>query len=500
MPQVISTNIASLNAQRQLNRSQSSMQTSMERLSSGMRINSAKDDAAGLAISDRMTAQIKGLNQAVRNANDGISVAQTAEGSLGQITDALQRMRELSVQSANDTNSAGDRASLQKEVAQLQQDITRIAAQTQFNGKNLLDGSFTSQKFQIGAYADQTISFSIGNAKATNIGANNVDGNGTLNNALAGVANKAAITHPVVATEDLTVTGSLGTSSIAVNLGDSARTVATAVNAATSSTGVDATAITKASLQNLGSAGTVSFNLYGSNTGSPVAISANVSSTSDLTSLADAINASASSTGITAELSSNRSAITFNQADGYDVVIEDFNNSGATKTVDLQGLDQNGATKGAAQTLTGGAATDTSMVGGTVSFNSSNSFTVTSGAAGGLFSGTTANSSSLSAVGGINVGSQSGANSAIKSIDGALAFVDGLRADLGAIQNRFSSAISNLQTTAENVTSARSGIQDADFAAETAALSRSQILQQAGTAMLAQANASAQNVLSLLRG
>ncbi len=500
MPQVINTNIASLNAQRQLNRSQLSMQTSMERLSSGMRINSAKDDAAGLAISDRMTAQIKGLNQAVRNANDGISVAQTAEGSLGQITDALQRMRELSVQSANDTNSAGDRASLQKEVAQLQQDITRIANQTQYNGKNLLDGSFTSQKFQIGAYADQTISFSIGNAKATNIGANNVDGNGTLNNALAGVADKAAITQPVLATEDLTVTGSLGTSSVAVNAGDSARTAAAAVNAATASTGVDATAITKASLQNLGSVGTVSFNLYGSNTGSPVGISANVSNTSDLTALADAINASASSTGVTAELSTNRSAITLTQAEGYDVVLEDFNNSGATKTLELQGLDQNGVTKGAAQVLTGGAATDTSMVGGTVSFNSANGFTVTSGAAGGLFSGTGANSSSLSAVGGISVGTQSGANNAIKSIDGALSFVDGLRADLGAIQNRFGSAIANMQTTAENVTSARSGIQDADFAAETASLSRTQILQQAGTAMLAQANASSQNVLSLLRG
>ena len=166
MPQVVNSNIDALNTQRNLNRSQGDLSTSLQRLSSGLRINSAKDDAAGLAISDRMTAQIRGLNQAVRNANDGISIAQVAEGALGEVTNALQRMRELSVQSANDTNSAADRASLQKEVAQLQQEIGRIATQTQFNGKNIIDGSFSNAVFQVGAYSGQTISFGIGSAKA----------------------------------------------------------------------------------------------------------------------------------------------------------------------------------------------------------------------------------------------------------------------------------------------------------------------------------------------
>ena len=159
MPQIVNSNIDALNTQRNLNRSQGDLSTSLQRLSSGLRINSAKDDAAGLAISDRMTAQIRGLNQAVRNANDGISIAQVAEGALGEVTNALQRMRELAVQSANDTNSAADRASLQKEVSALSAEISRIATQAQFNGKNVLDGSFANGVFQVGAYAGQTISF-----------------------------------------------------------------------------------------------------------------------------------------------------------------------------------------------------------------------------------------------------------------------------------------------------------------------------------------------------
>jgi len=188
MAAIINTNLQSLNAQRSLSNTQNALSTAMQRLSSGLRINSAKDDAAGLAISDRMTAQINGLNQAVRNANDGASIAQVAEGALGEITNNLQRMRQLAVQSANDTNSATDRASLQKEVAQLQQEITRQATQTQFNGKNLLDGSFASALLQVGAYANQTISFGIGSAKATDIGANVVSSNANVGATLAAAA------------------------------------------------------------------------------------------------------------------------------------------------------------------------------------------------------------------------------------------------------------------------------------------------------------------------
>lgn len=188
MPQVINSNIASLTAQRNLNMSQSSLNTSLERLSSGMRINSAKDDAAGLAISERMTSQIRGLNQAARNANDGISLAQTAEGAMGEIGNNLQRIRELAVQSANATNSASDRASLQAEVTQLTAEITRVAGSTQFNGLNLLDGSFASQSFQVGANANQTIDIAqISDARSTALGNNTLVMSGTqINKTIVG--------------------------------------------------------------------------------------------------------------------------------------------------------------------------------------------------------------------------------------------------------------------------------------------------------------------------
>ena len=498
MSQVINTNVSALNAQRQLLKSSNSMQTAMQRLSSGLRINSASDDAAGLAIADRMTSQVKGLNQAVRNANDGISIAQVTEGALGEITNALQRMRELSVQSANDTNTATDRASLQKEVSQLQQEITRIASQTEFNGKKLLDGTFTSQKIQIGAYADQTISFSIGNAKSTNIGSNSLTNTtGTSVEAQAAAANYGALAA-TVATQTLTVSGSLGTTDISVASGATARTIASNINNATATTGVSATAVTKAQLTTLSAAGTVTFDLYGSNS-SAVSISANVASTSDLTTLADAINAKASSTGITAELNGSRDAITLTSAEGYDIALADFTSSSAGATIKMQGVNaDDGSLEGAAVTLTS-TGNDTTRVGGTLMFNSSNTFTVTTDTAGTLFTAG-AKASSLSAVGSVNIGTQTGANSAIKSIDGALAFVDDLRATLGAMQNRFGSAIANMQSTSQNISAAKSRIYDADFASETSELSRNQILQQAGMAMLAQANSSTQNVLSLLRG
>ncbi|MEL7368459.1 MAG: flagellin, partial [Myxococcota bacterium] len=209
----INTNVMSLNSQRQLMKTQGMLSTSMQRLSSGLRINSAKDDAAGLAISNRMSSQIRGLNQATRNANDAISLSQTAEGSLQEATSMLQRMRDLAVQSSNDTNSATDRANLQKEVSQLQQEIDRIAQTTRFNGKSLLDGTFTAQVFQIGAFANESISVSLDNAQSSSIGANTISANGTLSNAAAAVATPPAA-NTVVAAEDLTITGSLGSSTV----------------------------------------------------------------------------------------------------------------------------------------------------------------------------------------------------------------------------------------------------------------------------------------------
>ena len=223
----INTNVMSLNAQRNLGQSQSALSKSMQRLSSGLRINSAKDDAAGLAISDRMTSQIRGLNQAVRNSNDGISLAQTAEGALQETTNILQRMRELAVQSANDTNSSSDRTSLQAEVNQLKQEMTRIADTTSFNGKNLLDGTMTTAQFQVGANANQTISFGINSAQATDLGNNTL----TSTNDMADfgievvAAATTAATNNVLA-QTLSIVGSAGTENVTVADGDSAKIIA----------------------------------------------------------------------------------------------------------------------------------------------------------------------------------------------------------------------------------------------------------------------------------
>ncbi len=487
----INTNVMSLNSQRQLARTNNSLSVSMQRLSSGLRINSAKDDAAGLAISNRMSSQIRGLNQSVRNANDGISLAQTAEGSLQEATTMLQRMRDLAVQSSNDTNSATDRANLQKEVAQLQQEIDRIAQTTRFNGKSLLDGTFTSQTFHIGAFANENIAFSIGNSQSSSMGAYTVGADGTLNNAIAAAATLPA--NPTAANEDLTITGTLGSTSIDVAVNSSAKTVADQVNAATAGTGVEATALSQLTMSAFSATGSVSFDLSGQATAT---VSTSLASASDLTDLADAINAVTSTTGVTAELSSNRSSVTLVSREGYDIGITDFTMA-ANDTVTVQGLDASGTAAGNSVDLTSGGS-DSTLVGGTLSFTASDTFSVTSANAGALFAANTANAASLSAISAVDVGTQTGANNALSVIDAAIQFIDNQRSDLGAIQNRLESTISNLSNVAENVSAARSRVVDADFAAETAALTKSQILQQAGTAMLAQANQAPQIALSLL--
>ena len=426
MPQIINTNIESLNAQRNLNRSQSALQTSLQRLSSGLRINSARDDAAGLAISERFTSQIRGLNQAARNANDGISLAQTAEGALVETTNALQRIRELAVQSANDTNSSSDRTALQAEVSQLQSEINRIATTNQFNGKNLLDGTFAGQNFHVGANANQTIGMSISNAQATAVGDNRVAETGTLNVAVA--VNAAKRTNTVLATEILTISGSSGSVALGAPVaGSSAYTISNTVNANTATTNVSAKAVTKATLGTLSAVGTVSFNLYGSNAAA-AAISATIGSTADLSTLNDAINNVSATTGITSTVSGG--TLTLVSEQGHDINVENFTNGVATMNfAALDGFTD--AASGAAAALTSGGA-DCSVVGGTLRFSSSSAHTVTSAATGGLFASTTANSSSLAAVSTINVSTQTGSNSAIDIIDSALQTINSQRATLGA--------------------------------------------------------------------
>jgi flagellin len=493
MPQVINSNIASLNAQRNLNTSQNALATSLQRLSSGLRVNSAKDDAAGLAISERMTAQIRGLNQAARNANDGISLAQTAEGALGEIGNNLQRMRELAIQSANSTNSASDRASLDAEAAQLTAEITRVASQTQFNGLNLLDGSFTSQAFQVGANANQTISVnSIADSRATALGSNILLGLGSVIGAGGVGVTKAAATdltggNTVGIEAGLTITTLNGgtTAAFGYAANSDAKAIAAAINTNASGVGVTATASNSATLSGISVAGTITFDLNG------VTVSAAVADPTDLTALMGAINGAQGSTGVVASFTStsSKAGLTLSTTDGRDISILNYDNTGGagTATAVFSGV-----------TLTD-ANNDSSIKSGVVSLSSSKGTITLAGANTDVFTSAT-QSSAFSSLSSISLTNAANAQLAIAVVDAALGQVNVSRGDLGAYQNRFSSAISNLQTTAENISAARSRIQDADFAAETASLTRNQILQQAGTAMLAQANALPQNVLTLIRG
>lgn len=517
MAQVINTNISSLNAQRNLTSSQASLSTSLERLSSGLRINSAKDDAAGLAISDRFTSQIRGNTTAARNANDGISLAQTAEGGLSTAGDLLQRIRELAVQSANGTNSDSDRASIQNEVASLSQELDRVANTTQFNGQNVLDGSLTSAQFQVGANAGQTINIGILSAKATDLGNNTLQSNygdttGSVDNAAKDVAfADGTLGANNVAAGSLSITSGNGVqTTVNVKQGDSAKAVVANVNAMTGKSGVTASASTTAVMKGI-TDGSVQFQLRGSNSiesdpnSAAVTISAQVKN-GDLSSLAQAINAQVGTTGVSASIeldTSGNKQIKLTNADGADIQLKNTATDATTDALNnanLYGMDKPGtgsantgsADSGFQSLATGGVV----AVGGHVTFNSNSGFTLTDSGTG-IATGTV--SSELQSVAKVDVSTVAGANAAMKTIDSALTQVDSNRASLGAIQNRFTSTISNLNTTTENLTASRSRIQDTDFAAETANMTRGQILQQAGTAMLAQANSLPNGVLSLLR-
>jgi flagellin len=605
MPQVINTNVASLNAQRNLTTSQGQLATALQRLSSGLRINSAKDDAAGLAISERFTTQIRGLNQAVRNANDGISLAQTAEGALGETGNALQRIRELAIQSANSTNSASDRAALNAESAQLLAEIQRNGLATQFNGQNILDGTFQSAQFQVGANANQTISFGITGATTNLLGAYQATGTAVSANAFDGS------TFTINGVE---VGVSAPTSAAGVT-GDSATAKATAINSKTAQTGVSATAASSVS----GTIAPIARSSLSSgalivNGVSVGAISGDVNAVQQGRNAATAINAVSNQTGVNAVADASTGKLTLSTSDGRNIALTslpataagaqaiqnatglDVSNgadasgnevntltfanvaldsgataiatndtftidgrvyqvnttgsvtagnvsvqvaagatatttiaalqtainaehtagrttvvaSGATSTALVLTSDKLGSanivysttstgTASAAITTAGTAAANGTGVTtrGTLTLSSAAAFTLggTDLAEGGLSSA----GASLTRLDTVNISTVAGANAAIAVLDGALSQVTSMRADLGAVQNRFSSTVANLTTTAENLNAARSRILDADFAAETAALTRAQILQQAGTAILAQANAVPQNVLSLLR-
>jgi flagellin len=508
---MINTNVASLNAQRNLSSSSSSLTTALQRLSSGLRINSAKDDSAGLAIADRMTSQIRGLNQAARNANDGISLAQTAEGDLAQIGSNLQRIRELAVQAANGSNSASDRTALNNEASQLVAEIDRVASTSSFNGVKLLDGSFTSQVFQVGSNAtsnDQISIASISSAKTSSLG---VGGASSYSTSLT----SAAVTTTTLAAGDITLNGyqvgATSTDGVSfANGSGSAIAKASAINAITASSGVTATVNATAV------AGTTSTASAASVAGYDTAVNAGVISINGVAlggmaaaasaaqrgaDAAAAVNKVSSQTGVTATFNTTTGAVALSAADGRNISVN-FNNTAQANmsfTAASTGITGTTITSGVAQT-------STLTTAATLSLSSTSSAGITVGGAvvassglGAVVGLNAATSTAGAGISTLNLTTAAGATSALATIDAALNTVNSTRSALGAYQNRFSSAISSVQTTSENLSGARSRIQDADFAAETANLTRGQILQQAGTAMLAQANSLPNGVLSLLR-
>jgi flagellin len=502
MAATINTNVASLTAQRNLGMSQTSLNTSIQRLSSGLRINSAKDDAAGLAISERFTSQIRGLNQAVRNAGDGISLAQTAEGALKASGDILQRVRELAVQSANASNSAGDRQALQQEVSQLVSELDRISQTTEFNGAKLLDGTFGTQQFQVGANANQTIVAATANLRTNQYGNNQVVGSGAA--AQAASTNAAAFGTNGVVGGTLAINGSLGSKNITVVANDSAKITADAINLQTQSTGVTATARTEAQLT-FGTAGAYSLQLRSDNSSNETvsfSISA-ITGADGLSNAVSAINEKSSKTGIVAQLNSAGTGVILSNTSGNNILVGDggATNAGVT-TVQKLARDTTGAviTAGATAALDNStsATADAVVTGGYITLDSDKSYSANATTTTAL-GATGVTASTLRKVSDLDVTSFSNATDALKTVDSALGFINGERAKLGALQSRFETSINNLQVTSENLSSSRSRILDADFASETANLSRAQILQQAGTAMVAQANQLPQGVLALLR-
>ena len=595
MPQIINTNIPSLTAQRNLNSSQNDVATSLQRLSSGLRINSAKDDAAGLAISERFTTQIRGLNQAIRNANDGISLAQTAEGALGEVSSNLQRIRELAVQSANATNSDSDRAALNQEVQQRLAEIDRVASQTSFNGRKVLDGSFGSALFQVGANVGETIGLSLGTsirtadvgavASATSVdlstliaeGSDAVAGSYTtgdlssLDLSVAFAGGSAATTGGISVTDyqggaavtfdvdgiginlnaDYTniagVAGAIQTQLDVANSGeyvvseDGTNITITKTAAATdpltavvidNGAGTTAAEFTGAT----GAAGTQTSNLVFDVDGETVTLDGDYADIDALvTALQTELDGLSGGAGVYTAAAVD--------ADSFSITSATPGATPATVVDNFQASSVTGASGGtqvaaeaevtatsitlAANELTFqfGDADPLAVAAGTysdvqsfvnavnvalagnasASLDDNNVLTITSGEditiagaqAGTVFTATTA--TAAGSLNDVNVLTVADANSTIQRIDSALTSAADLRSTFGAIQNRLESTISNLSTTTENLSASRSRILDADFAAETAALARAQILQQAGISVLAQANAQPQNVLALLQ-
>jgi len=508
---VINTNISAVAAQNSLRTSGLNQTTAMERLSSGVRINSAKDDAAGLAISTRMTANIRGLAAAIRNANDGISLTQTAEGSLASIGDNLQRIRELAVQSANSSNNATDRAALHAEASQLVSEIDRIAANATFNGIKLLDGSYQDQNLQVGSgnEANDRISISIASAKSSSLG---VGGGSSYSTIVNGGAAPTAVGATALVSGALAlngfVVGAASTDGVSSTGSDSSGiAVAAAINAVSGQSGVmasvqktvrEGTAVGAVGATGFGvtlAAGTVSIN--GVSIGN---IDAATSAVGRAAQMAAAINAKSGQTGVVAEFSTTDGAVKLTATDGRNIAI-DVKSTATSISSAMTGLTHTAGT-------TSGATT-TSVTRSSVKLSSSNASGITvegltaAGLAAAGLTGVTSYTASTATAGAgvstVDLTTATGSQTALSTLDKAINTITDARAAMGAYQNRLNASIANLETSSMNLQASRSRILDTDYAKETTNLAKSQIIQQAATAMLAQANQSAQSVLSLLK-
>jgi flagellin len=570
MAMVINTNVSSLTAQRALAESNAELQTAMERLSTGSKINSAADDAAGLAMTQRMTAQVKGLAMAVKNANDGQALTQSIEGALGEVSDMLQRMRELALQAANGTNSSADRTFLQSEVNLLIQEISRVATNTRYNGELILDGTFLNKALQVGIEEGENIIFSVESVAAEAVGAHTLVGNGI--GASPAAADPAA--NSTTVEDDIEIFGFLGTKSTEASTNDSAKQTAVKINNLTGETGVKSYAKTFASLaSNDATAKTYSVKINGYSTGNFVI------SSGDVESAVDSINQISGSTGVTASSSGNK--VVLFDSDGDDITIENTQTLSGHDDLVVAKLGEDGSVTnviGQEINLAVSGGNDATRVTGTLKMVSANPFSIdqkfattsntvndtVNGAVNGTvnsplaaitvddaskfkvgdavrFAGEStpvthyitaintntltvspaftetiadngvvykdsgyysdaASTSSLKNLTEIRINTALNAGDSISIIDAALDKVAQMRSDLGAIENRLAYTVSNLMNIAEKTADARSRLDDADYALESARLAKAQVVQQAGTSMLAQANQMTQLVLDLLRG
>ncbi|HIF9329133.1 TPA: flagellin [Photobacterium damselae] len=467
MAVTVNTNVSAMTAQRYLNSASNGVANSMEKLSSGLRINSAKDDAAGLQISNRLTSQTNGLNVAMRNANDGISMAQTAEGAMQESTNMLHRMRDLALQSANGSNSDDDRVAIQKEVDALQTEMTRIADTTTFGGQNLLDGSFGTKQFQIGANANETIGVSLSDISSDAIG--NFAAGGTKGNIFGKEVNATTSATldfaKVGANKELKLDGPNGKETLTFAGNEKLTKVVSEINKA--NTGIKASTSVTTTIGNLASTET-----------GKLVIGKDEFDLSKYKGDSKKLAEDLGKSGYSAEVADDGSTINITAKD--------------VDGIKVTGAKQNGVELGGKAATADG---HNIVADAQIKLSSSSNFKVEGDLAADLTDNATG---SLNSVKDIDLTTVDGSQNALDVIDAAIAGIDSQRADLGAVQNRFNHTLNNLSNINENVNASNSRIKDVDFAKETTNMTKNQILQQASTSILAQAKQIPQSALSLL--